>query len=373
MTQELDLFFRTLFEWCLDLGPALLIGLLLSGLLFAFIGDFQNGLFSKLLSVPEETRAKSFLNSIKMALIGIPLPLCSCSVLPVAQTLRKKGLGHSPISAFLTTTPETSPTSFFLTWAMLGPAMAVLRPVASLIMGLTTALVLIFYGGTSGKTVDSAMPIDCCRGHCNQTDLANPQSSWQEKFKKGFRFAFIDVLDDFGYWPLLGLILGAAIAVWVPMGALENASGFLGRLGIIIVAIPIYVCAESSTPLAPGLLAKGLSPGAVFLFLVAGPLSNLSSLLSLKKAFGTRFITIHTGVNTLIALVLSYLVDMLYKYFDWTLLANQTMQHGDHHERSTFFLIVGVIGTGLLLHSSFRAVKKKFSKQHKNSDACCSG
>ncbi|MEK6624159.1 MAG: permease, partial [Bdellovibrionota bacterium] len=316
---------------------------------------------------------KSFLNSVKVALIGIPLPLCSCSVLPVAQTLRKKGLSQSSISAFLTTTPETSPTSFFLTWAMLGPSMAILRPVASLIMGLTTALVIAFCGRVHANPSDNSVPIDCCSGHCTEIDLATREISWWKKVKKGLKFAFIDVLDDFGYWPLLGLALGAAVAVWVPMGALENASGFWGRVGIIIVSVPIYVCAESSTPLAPGLLAKGLTPGAVFLFLMAGPFSNLSSLLSLKKAFGMRFITIHTGVNTLIALLLSYLVDMLYQYFSWTLLASRAMPEEGQHERSTFLLLVGVIGMGLLLCSSFKAVKKLFSKRHQSNDSCCSG
>ena len=247
MTQEFDLFFKTFLEWCLDLGPALVAGLILSGLIFTFMGDNQTGLFGKLLTIPEDTRKKSFLNSVKVALIGIPLPLCSCSVLPVAQTLRKKGLSQSSISAFLTTTPETSPTSFFLTWAMLGPSMAILRPVASLIMGLTTALVIAFCGRVPANPSDNSVPIDCCSGHCTEIDLATREISWWKKVKKGLKFAFIDVLDDFGYWPLLGLALGAAVAVWVPMGALENASGFWGRVGIIIVSVPIYVCAESST------------------------------------------------------------------------------------------------------------------------------
>lgn len=342
-------------------------GLVLSGILFAIIGDQQTGFFHKLLSIPEDTRKKSLLNAVKVALIGIPLPLCSCSVLPVAQTLRKKGLSQSSVSAFLTTTPETSPTSFFLTWAMLGPAMAILRPLASLIIGLTTASAIAFFGNENSENQNNQ---NCC-SNCNEADSSLQEISWREKVKRGFRFAFVGVLDDFGYWPLLGLALGAAVTVWVPMGALENASGLLGRLGIILISVPIYVCAESSTPLAPSLLAKGLTPGAVFLFLIAGPLSNLSSILSLKKVFGTRFITIHIGVNTLMALLLSYAIDLLYKQFAWSLVAN-TMPGEGHHERSTFLLIIGVLGTGLLIHSSFKAIKKNFSKPDQSKESCCS-
>ncbi len=370
MSLEINLFFKTFFEWSLDLGLALVGGLILSGLLFAFLGEGQTGLISKFLAIPENTRKKSFLNALKVALIGVPMPLCSCSVIPVVQTLRKKGLSQSSVSAFLTTTPETSPTSFLLSWTMLGPAMAILRPLASLIMGVSTALAIAFFARDS-QSVASATSSNCCECDDNHQHAA-PGLSWKQKLIKGFKFAFVDVLDDFGYWPLLGLAIGAAVSVWVPMGALEKASGFFGRLAIILVSVPIYVCAESSTPIAPGLLAKGLSAGAVFLFLMAGPLSNLSSLLTLRKVFGTRFLALHVGVNTAVALLLSYVVDMLYKNYGWALSGTQVLQDKEN-ERSTFLLVISLIGMGLLVHSSYRAIKKMFSKKDKDEDNCCSG
>ena len=218
-------------------------------------------------------------------LIGIPLPICSCGVLPLAAGLRKAGAGRGAVAGFLVATPQTGVDSILATYAMLGPAFALARPVAALATGLAGG-VAADYAGVRDAGVPQAEEKPCCRCHCHEAATARRPVAIRI-----LRKAYVDLLGEIARPLAVGLAIAAAGAVFVPEDFF--AAAFCGGDWIqmplmILVGFPMYVCSIGSIPIAASLMAKGLSPGAAFVFLMVGPAINAASVTTSAALIGRR-------------------------------------------------------------------------------------
>ena len=250
------------------------------------------------------------------ALVGAPLPLCSCSVLPVATSLRKEGASRGATSAFLISTPETGVDSVSVTWGLLGPFMAIARFSSSVLTAIVTGLVVsltpeeeesepLEQPSCCMHPEEPPAPKDCCEGDHGGSKRAG-------FFGRAVRYAYVDMMDDLAETLLLGLALAALAAALLPAELLDSAvmNGPGAYLLMLVIGVPLYVCASASTPIAAALIAKGLSPGAALVFLLAGPATNLATLAVLKKALGGKAAVVHLSVLALMTLSFGWLVDL---------------------------------------------------------------
>lgn len=293
---------------------------------------------------------------LRASAIGLPLPLCSCSVLPAALSLRKKGAGKGATLSFLISTPETSIQSVLLTYALLGPIMAVYRPLAACVTALIAGLTENFFekryptesAATSGDapTADDdapscchnqpadphdhshdqpADPPDCCHDQppdtqsccdsapddgqpdcCHQSDTPTNAAGGSGLWRDAMRHAFVDIFDDVVGWMLFGVVFAAVIGVLVPGFLLDAVFGppLQSMLIMLVIGIPLYICAEGSTPMAAALILKGVNPGAALVFLLAGPATNIGSVGLLVRQLGRRTVVIYLASISIVSVLM---------------------------------------------------------------------
>ena len=225
---------------------------------------------------------RGFGSVVRAALLGAPLPLCSCSVLPAAAALRTKGAGRGATVSFLISTPETGIDSIAVTWALMGPVMAIVRPAAAVVTAMTAGF-LETLRDRREPPPQVAAPL-CTL--CNSDDcrhVAKP-SRWS----RFWTFVLFDMGDDLGPSLALGLALAGILGALVPDNFFERYLGspWTAMLVMLAVGLPLYVCATASTPLAAVLVAKGLNPGAALVFLLVGPATNLATILVVARMLG---------------------------------------------------------------------------------------
>ena len=306
-----------------QMSPYLLLGFLLAGIMHAFI---PKRYFTRYLSKPD---LRSVVNA---ALLGIPLPLCSCGVLPTAMSLRKEGASKGAATSFLIATPQTGVDSIIATFSLMGLPFAVIRPIVALVTAL--------FGGTLVNVIDKEKPEKaeeaehcychheeeeaehccchheeeeaehccchheeeeaghcCCHheeeeaGHCCCHHKADAkQTTFLGKCLVALRYAFVDMIADIGKWLVLGLVIAALITVLVPdtFFAVFADNTWLSILLVLAISIPMYICATGSIPIAVALMLKGLTPGAALVLLMAGPAANFASILVIRKQLGLR-------------------------------------------------------------------------------------
>lgn len=323
-----------LFNMLNEMSPYILLGFLIAGALHAFVSP---QLMSRHLS---GTGAGSV---VKAALFGIPLPLCSCGVLPTAVALRRNGASRAASSSFLIATPQTGVDSIAATYSLLGPAFAVIRPVA--------ALVTAFFGGLAvGATERGNLAIDTESGA--QCEVESPQNrSFMGKLWEMLRYGFFDMVRSIGKWLIIGLVIASLITLFVPGDFFVALSSrpLLAMIAVVIVAIPMYVCATGSIPIALSLMLKGLSPGAAFVLLMAGPAANFASATVISRAMGRKCAAVYIGSIVLSAIAFGLVIDYLLpsRWF----LAPMAQMHGACHvgDVSLFSLICTVILAILLV------------------------
>lgn len=219
----------------------------------------------------------------KAALFGIPLPLCSCGVIPTAISLRKRGASPGATLSFLISTPETSIDSLALTYALLGPVWALIRPLAAVV-------VAVFTGSLAGLFADapkSAPAEELCAVCAKPGVHRHGQAA---KLRRASGFVFGELLPDIGWWLLFGILASGVLLAVLPDDFLTRLPGgpALQMLVALMIGIPLYICASASTPLAAALLLKGMAPGAALVLLLAGPATNLGSALVIGRQLGTR-------------------------------------------------------------------------------------
>lgn len=258
-----------------QMSPYILLGFLLAGIMHAFV---PQNIYRKYLG------GSSFRSVLYATLFGIPLPLCSCGVIPTAMSLRKEGASKGATVSFLIATPQTGVDSIIATYSLMGLPFALLRPVAALVTALFGGLMV----NITDKT-DRDTDIYSCIA------AADTGKGIIGKIIRALRYAFIEMMQDIGRWLLLGLVIAGCITVFVPDSFFEIFADrpLLSMLLVLLFAIPMYLCATGSIPIAVALMLKGLSPGTALVLLMAGPAVNAASILVIGKVMGHKTLILY--------------------------------------------------------------------------------
>ncbi|HOF19308.1 MAG TPA: permease, partial [Phycisphaerae bacterium] len=250
---------------------------------YLLFGFFVAGLLSVLISAQRVERhlgGKGFWPVLKAAAFGVPLPLCSCGVIPVSASLRRHGASKGATASFLISTPQTGVDSILVTYSLLGGVFALFRPIAALVSGVIGGmLVSLFDRGPEAREID-----DIARAQSPATVTGN------NRFVEAMKYGFVTLPADIGRALLVGLIVAAAISAAVPENYFADVlPPGIGQILILMLAgIPVYVCATASVPIAFALIGTGVSPGAAFAFLMTGPATNAATIATIWKVMGRR-------------------------------------------------------------------------------------
>lgn len=360
----------------LELPPWLLLGLLLAGVIHVFVSRH---------AILRWLRKDSLGSVSTSAAIGIPLPLCSCSVVPVVAEMRHKGASRSACMSFLITTPETGVDSILITNALFGWVAAVVRPLVSFVTAVVAGLSSI---GLLKKTPNElpqenttsscGAKDDCCEEETHdylipaeqdchislrqlrhatantfvqtkvrlatwlrpKTKVAPTGTMWYEPSEKRltlgrigkhvFRYGFVDLADDILTAMLIGIILGAVITFAVPEGIMNSSYAvWLQYPAMLLMGVPLYICASASTPIAAAWVLKGVSPGAALIFLMTGPATNTTTIAMILKQFGARFATIYVSSVVVVTTLFGIAVDVLIFMTGFELFAVAGHEHED--------------------------------------------
>lgn len=290
-----------------EMSPYLLLGFLFAGLLHAFV---PKRFYTRYLA------GGGFGPVARAALLGVPLPLCSCGVIPTAMSLRRQGASRGAVASFLIATPQTGVDSILATGAMMGWPFAVVRPLAAMVTALFGGM-LVDRAGEDVPEQDHNRNEDddddcCCHDHCS-CHSEEPPTSFMGRLRQALRYAFVEMVEDIGKWLVIGLVVAAAITVLVPdeffVAFRDNTA--LSMLLVLAISIPMYICATGSIPIAVALMFKGLTPGAALVLLMAGPAANFASILVLRSKLGMRSLVAYLLAIVLGAVAFGCAVDYL--------------------------------------------------------------
>lgn len=270
---------KAFWELSAQMAPYLLLGFFIGGLLHSFLPARV---------IARVMGRESFGSVTKATLIGIPLPLCSCGVLPVAAAARESGAGRAPTLSFLITTPVTGVDSILATVALLGWPFAGFRILASLLLGMAAGAAAIFIP-------EKSEPAERGEDFCGSCEKAKEPSGLWPRLKGALLYGAVELPKSLSGSVLLGLLIGALIAAFAPESLIERhvGGGLTGILVATAIGIPLYVCATGSIPIAAALVMKGFSVGAAMAFLIAGPATNAVALATVKKILGRRSLVIY--------------------------------------------------------------------------------
>ena len=308
--------FVTLFS---EMAPFLLLGFLLAGILHVWV---PNHLYVSKIS---KTNFKSVLWS---ALFGIPLPICSCGVIPTSIALRKEGASKGASVSFLISTPATGVDSILATYSLLGGPFAILRPVAAFVTAMLGGL---FTNVVTKKEPETGVAVvgethephhehehcDCEGDHCSCSQEGHDEhskKSFAQKVRETLEYGFVNMIGDVSKWLIIGLLLGALIAAFVPddFFLFLHEYPLLCMVVVLVLAMPMYTCATGSIPLALALVEKGITPGAALVLLMAGPATSIASMLVVGKAFGKRTLAAYLTSIALGALFFGFIIDTFF-------------------------------------------------------------
>lgn len=332
-------------------------------LLFGFVMAAMIQAFIKLETMQKYLGGHGAWVTVKAALIGAPLPLCSCGVVPAALGLRKAGASKNATVSFLVATPETGVDSIAFTYALMGPVMGIVRPIAAVSSAIVAGLLVgradeevsapkvepVNAKNTESCCASQAVVVeqskDCCAANepalveentsccANESQHAEAVSELNETYSKrimaGLQFAFGKMFKDIVNWLMIGLIVAALVQTFLPSDFFEGlGDGFLSMLVMAVIGIPMYVCASASTPIAAGFLLAGLSPGAVLVFMLLGPASNIGTLMIVKNELGLRAVTAYLVGLVVTAFFFGFALNFLADMYQWDFIsAMQTHEH----------------------------------------------
>jgi len=320
------LLFTALYDLSNAMAPYILFGLMFAGVLHELVPDTI---------VSKHLGNSSILSVLKATIFGIPLPVCSCGVVPLATSIKKSGASNGSTLAFLISTPITGVDSILATYGMFGWAFTIYRVITSMIISIIAGVLANFYGdkeeakskpafsmtapirpemgmGFTAAPVQKLQEKEACKTSCgcDSTVVKNRFS-----LSKALKYAFGTLLKDIASPLFIGLILGALITVAIPQNLSEILIEYswLSYIIVIAIAVPMYVCATASLPIAAGLMLAGVSPGAAFVFLSAGPATNTVTIGVVKKMLGTRTLYIYLGTIILGSVVFGFGLDYILK------------------------------------------------------------
>ena len=330
----------------LEMAPYIMLGLLFVGIL---------SLFFKKDMIIKHIGRNDFSSIFKAALFGVPLPLCSCGVVPTSVYLSKSGASKSSVISFLISTPQTGIDSIIATYGMMGWLFAIFRPIVALIMGIIGGIVIKF---VNVAKIDNKKDTDI---NFNKISSFHESDSTKTPIRKVLiagNYAFGEFLDDISAQFVVGLIIAGILSYIIPddfFAGIGLNQGILGMLIMIIVGIPMYVCATASIPIAITLMMKGFSPGLAFVFLVTGPATNAASISILFNVLGKKVTTVYLAVIIISAIIFGYILDGLFHFF--MIEPMQYLKHIHSHDSMLsmdFKIVISLIFLILLLLSFYR-------------------
>jgi hypothetical protein len=283
-----------------EMAPYLMFGFAVAGILSVAVSQEI---------VERNLGKKNIWSVIKAALFGVPLPLCSCGVIPVTASLRRHGASKGATTAFLISTPQTGVDSILVTYSLLGPVFAVFRPLIALINGIFGGFLIDLFSKNhikNGRHEDDTPPKcedDCC--------VYNPKEG---KFVRALKYGFITLPSDIGKELLIGLGIAALITTLIPNDFFASylKPGFMSMFAMMIIGLPVYVCATASVPIAAAFILKGISPGAALVFLMTGPATNAAAITTIWKVLGKRTTFIYLFTVAVTALISGFLLDQIF-------------------------------------------------------------
>lgn len=345
-----------------QMSPYILLGFILAGMLHVFI---RPDTMSRHLS------GHGWRPVVKAALLGIPLPLCSCGVLPTAVALRRQGASKGASTSFLIATPQTGVDSIAATYALLGLPFAIVRPIAALVGSVAGGMAV----DRSDKDGDNDMPVTasataCSDGCCQSAAEAEAPRGFINKMWAAVKYGLTDMVASVGKWLVIGLVVAAVITVAVPDSLFLSLAEYprLAMLVMVAVAVPMYVCATGSIPIAMSLMLKGLTPGVGFVLLMAGPAANFASVMVLSKSLGRRATAVYVLSVVVTAILFGLLIDYLLPA-QWFAIggAADTIAHC-HVEWPWFPTLCSALLVALLLRAfvAGAAERRRFRKESNN-------
>lgn len=359
----IDIFDEIVFLF-LEMAPYLIIGLLFVGILHILITKEM---------ILKYVGKNTIGSVLKASILGVPLPLCSCGVIPTSVYMTKSGASKGSVVSFLISTPQTGIDSIVATYGMMGWVFGAFRPIAALIMGIFGGVIVRFMDSstevnmpekkkkmieipTLNNSGDSCKDDDC--ESCGPGESKDIPKGIIPKMKKMFNYSMIEFLDDIAPQFIVGLIISGLIAYFIPEGFFSNSAfddGLLGMFLMILVGAPMYVCATGSIPIAVTLMMKGFSPGVAFVFLAVGPATNAASFTILLNVLGKKTAFIYLAAISFSSVVMGLLLD---KIFRWLSIDPSTMLvHSHDHDvlfNDNIKLILGIIFFILLSGSIYR-------------------
>lgn len=314
-----------------EMSPYLLFGFLIAGVLKVFVPKDK---YMHKLDKP------TFSSVMWASLAGVPLPLCSCGVIPTAMSLRKEGASKGATVSFLISTPQTGVDSIAATYSLLGLPFAILRPVVAFITGI--------FGGVATNNLDKdaalkEIPVE-----------EEPEYKGKNKILQMLHYGFVEMIEDIGKWLVIGIIAAGLIAIFVPesfFSAYLN-NPILNMFIVLAISIPMYVCATGSIPLAAVLMMKGLSPGAALVLLMAGPATNIATITVVGKVLGKKTLAIYLGSIILGAMGFGLVIDHLLpaSWFSMSMMNHDMLGH-NHDAISWIKVGSTILLTGLIINA----------------------
>ncbi len=352
-------------SWSVFMESALymLFGFFIAGLLYVFLKPEK---------VARYFGGRGVRPVVMAALAGIPIPLCSCGVIPAAAGLKKQGASRSATLSFLISTPETGMDSIPITYALIDPLMTVFRPVAAFFTAVVAGLSESLLGRGDAEDVPVARQPVVSQGQNSIPGGSIPAGQpLVKKVTAGMQYAFGELLGDIGPWFIFGVLLAGFIITVVPDNLIGDYLGnpLIAMFAMLAAGIPMYVCATSSTPIAAALIIKGLNPGAALVFLLAGPATNVATLSMVSGLLGKRSLVIYLSSIAACSIAMGLLADFLYATFQIQpmAIAGQAAElFPDWVKNGAAFLLL------LLLGNTFRHTRKSTAVEPCTCSGSCS-
>jgi uncharacterized membrane protein YraQ (UPF0718 family) len=325
------------------MAPYLLLGFFVAGLLGAFV---------PVSFIENHLGKRGLWQIVKASLLGVPIPLCSCSVIPVAASLRRHGATKGATISFLTSTPQTGVDSIAATWGLLGPLFAVFRMAVAFVTGVICGVAVEAFTPPSEESEG-----ECRDEHC---PTCNPESG-AHKWKQVFVYGFGTLPRDIGQALLVGILVSGLLGALVPADFFTRylSSEWLSMLAVMALGIPLYVCSTGSIPIALAMIGMGLSPGAALVFLITGPATNAATIATVLKTMGRRAVVIYLITLSGCSLAAGWLLNRV--------ITTQVITEQVHHhaaEAGRFEQICTFILVGLLISAVLPRKKKNCCHEH---------
>jgi uncharacterized protein len=321
MTNSIVLFFRNFYQMFVDMSFYMVLGLLLVGIIHQILSEEW---------IPKHLGKKGFGSILKASLFGVPLPICSCGVIPFAVFLKKSGASLGAIVSFLISTPQTGVDSIIATYGMMGPVFAIFRPMAAFVSGIVGGGLMEAASNAWNLQVPATTaPVKCSHCHppaevsevChhNEKDMEQETKTRDKTLaqfmQNVFSYAFHEMVRDIALSFLIGVSIAALITTLIPADFFAGTmagEGIISSLLMIVIGLPMYICSTSSIPIAVSLIISGISPGAAFIFLFVGPATNVATISTLQKSLGKRVIALYLGVLIVMSVVLGFVLDWIF-------------------------------------------------------------